>query len=344
MTLVVDTFKTLLPAKLKTSPNGWTSFNAPCCSNRGHRADTRKRGGIRFDNNGIIYNCFNCRFTAHWEPGSQFTNKLKTLAKYFNAPDETINKLVLESLKTSSSTLQHVEQPTEFVFPKKSLPPDSDTLLNWVNKIDTLTPDLQLKFTNIIGYLMDRGFSDPISANFYWSTNSTYVNRVIVPYTWNNVIVGNTARLVTPGKLKYLNDQPENYLFNVDAQHADQKYVLVTEGPFDALSVGGVAILKNNVSVNQAQILNNLHSEIIIIPDQDSAGLEVFDQAIQHNWSVATPNWEDDIKDPADAVNRYGKLFVVVDAILSAQKGAIKISLAKKQLEQKLKRLEKNNL
>jgi aspartate aminotransferase-like enzyme len=52
------------------------------------------------------------------------------------------------------------------------------------------------------------------------------------------------------------------------------------------------------------------------------------------------PNWDNDVKDVADAVKRYGKLFVIVDAIKTAQRGAIKINMAKKQQEQKLSRLE----
>jgi len=55
---------------------------------------------------------------------------------------------------------------------------------------------------------------------------------------------------------------------------------------------------------------------------------------------VAFPNWEDDVKDCADAVQRYGKLFVVVDAIKTAQHGEIKLTMARKQLEAKLKRIE----
>jgi hypothetical protein len=57
---------------------------------------------------------------------------------------------------------------------------------------------------------------------------------------------------------------------------------------------------------------------------------------------VAFPNWEDYFKDCADAVQRYGKLFVIIDAIKTAQKGAIKINMARKYLESKLKRLEAN--
>jgi len=52
------------------------------------------------------------------------------------------------------------------------------------------------------------------------------------------------------------------------------------------------------------------------------------------------PNWDPDVKDTADAVHRYGRLFVIVDAIKTAQQGQIKINMAKKQQEHKLERLE----
>jgi len=55
---------------------------------------------------------------------------------------------------------------------------------------------------------------------------------------------------------------------------------------------------------------------------------------------VAMPNWDSDVKDVADAVQRYGRLFVIVDAIKTAQQGQIKINMAKKQQEHKLERLE----
>ena len=52
------------------------------------------------------------------------------------------------------------------------------------------------------------------------------------------------------------------------------------------------------------------------------------------------PNWDPEVKDVADAVQRYGQLFVIVDAIKTAQRGQIKIKMAKQQQELKLQRLE----
>ena len=81
-------------------------------------------------------------------------------------------------------------------------------------------------------------------------------------------------------------------------------------------------------------------AEVIVIPDQDSAGLTLFDRAAELGWSVAMPNWDSDVKDVEDAVNKYGRLFVIVDAIKTAQQGQIKINMSKKQQEHKIERLE----
>ena len=41
MSIVSDTLALYLPGKRKTTPSGWTSFNAPCCQHNGNTADTR---------------------------------------------------------------------------------------------------------------------------------------------------------------------------------------------------------------------------------------------------------------------------------------------------------------
>ena len=95
-------------------------------------------------------------------------------------------------------------------------------------------------------------------------------------------------------------------------------------------------MLTNEIAQQQAHIINQLGKEVIVIPDQDKAGLMLIKQAIDYDWAVAFPNWEDDVKDVADAVLKYGKLFVIVDAIKTAQRGEIKISVARNNLETRL--------
>jgi len=337
MTLVVDKFRTLLPPRAKSSPSGWTSFNAPCCQHRGHSPDTRKRAGIRFDGNGVIYNCFNCKFTTGWQPGSTIGEKMKTLCRWLGSSEDTIKELVFEAMKTEGDDYRPEHQEIKLEFTDKELPEGAMPLLEWVNS--QYWKDISLEVELVIAYVVSRGY-DPFDGNFYWSPASGYESRVIIPFRWEGRIVGNTARKVTAGKPKYLSDQHPHFVFNFDQQKENQKYIFVCEGPFDALAVSGVALLTNEIAEQQSKIINSLGAEVIVIPDQDRAGLVLFDRAAELGWAVAMPNWESDVKDTADAVLRYGRLFVIVDAIKTAQQGQIKINMAKKQQEHKLQRLE----
>ena len=337
MTLVVDKFRTLLPPRAKSSPSGWTSFNAPCCQHRGHSPDTRKRAGIRFDGNGVVYNCFNCKFTTGWQPGSSIGEKMKTLCRWLGASEDTIKELVFEALKTEGDEYQPSAPQTQLTFEDKPLPEGAMPLLEWVNS--EYWKDISLEVEPVISYIVSRGY-DPFNGNFYWSPAAGFESRVIIPFTWGGRVVGNTARKVTNGKPKYLSDQHPHFVFNFDRQSDKQRYIFVCEGPFDALAIDGVALLTNEIAEQQSRIINSLGAEVIVIPDQDRAGLTLFDRAAELNWAVAMPNWDSDVKDVADAVLRYGKLFVIVDAIKTAQLGQIKINMAKKQQEHKLEILE----
>jgi hypothetical protein len=332
MTSVVDLFQKNLPPRAKKTPSGWTSFNAPCCHHRGEKHDTRQRGGVKY-NEGFVYNCFNCGYTASWKPGRPISKKLKDLMAWLGAPDDDIRKMIFEAMKTEASDTQTVTQVPQLRFSEKPLPEGALPLVEWLDA--TITSDEEQQLIKVVEYVVDRGF-DPVDGNFYWSPVPGFSDRVIIPFKYEGLVVGSTARKVTAGKPKYVSDQHPFFVFNVDAQDPLSKYVFVCEGPFDALSVGGVALLTNEISQQQAHIINQLGKEVIVIPDQDSAGLMLIKQAIDYDWAVAFPNWDKDVKDCADAVQQYGKLFVIVDAIKTAQRGEIKISVARNNLETRL--------
>lgn len=334
MTMVVDKFRTLIPSRSKSSPSGWTSFNAPCCLHRGHSKDTRKRGGIRFDGNGIIYNCFNCKFSTGWQPGSPFGEKMKSLSRWLGANDTDIKQMVFEALKTEAEDYVEQEYQPKIEFEDKPMPEHSMSLMEWSGIIEgEIEEQIGQQFIEVLRYLISRGYDNPFEHDFYWSPAPGYIDRIIVPFRWQGRIVGNTARKITDGKPKYLSDQHPHFVFNVDKQSSSQKYVLVCEGPFDALSINGVALLTNDIADQQARIINNLGAEVIVIPDRDMAGINLIKKAIHYNWAVSFPNWDENVKDVADAVKKYGKLFTIVDCIETAVKGEIKITMAMKNLE-----------
>lgn len=336
MTLVLDKLRTLLPPRAKQSPSGWTSFNAPCCHNRGHKPDKRKRAGVRFDT-GFVYNCFNCKFSTSWQPGRPISEKLKSLCRWLGADESDIKDLVFEALKTESPEYTPRESQNNVRFDDKKLPEGALPIAEWLDV--ELDLNLETALAYVVEYVVNRGFN-PTKDDFYWSPMDGLENRVILPFRYQGRIVGYTARKVTPGKPKYLSDQHPHFVFNVDTQPEEQKYVFVCEGPFDALSIGGVALLTNGIAEQQARVINGLGKEVIVIPDQDLAGLQLIDRAVEYGWSVAFPNWDDDVKDVNDAVDKYGKLFVLVDAIKTSINNPIKIEVAKRNLKQKLESQE----
>ena len=339
MALVIDKFRSLLP-KLKNSPSGWMSFNAPCCHHRGHRTDTRKRAGVML-NESIVYNCFNCKFSTGWKPGSTLSPKFKTLCQWLGASDDIIKELTFEALKTEGEDYipaVYVEKKIEFE--EKKLPDGAMPIKDWIDSgyLEEVADDIG----PVIDYVADRGY-DPLSEDFYWTPAPGYDNRVILPFFYDGKIVGSTARKINKGRPKYLSDQHPFFVYNTDSQKEEHRYVFVVEGPFDALSIGGVALLTNEVSEQQARIINSMGKEVIVIPDQDIAGMILVEQAVKLGWKVAFPTWDKEIKDCAEAVLKYGKLFVMVDAIQTATDNAAKIEIEKRKLLNVFKDMEMSN-
>lgn len=335
MTLVLDKFRSILP-RTKTSPSGWISFNAPCCHHRGHSRDTRKRAGVMFSE-GVVYNCFNCKYTASWQPGRTLTEKFKNLCRWLGASDDQIKEMVFEALKTESLDYEPEHFVEKVKFTEKELPEGAMSINDWVNS--AYLPDISADIGPVIDYVYSRGF-DALSKNFFWSPAPGYIDRVLLPYYYEGKIVGNTARKITNGKPKYLSDQHPFFVYNIDAQDPLSKYVFVVEGQFDALAVDGVGLLTNEIAQQQAHIINQLGKEVIVIPDQDKAGLMLIKQAIDYDWAVAFPTWDADVKDVADAVQRYGKLFVIVDAIKTATTNPAKIEIEKRKMLNRIVLLE----
>ena len=127
----------------------------------------------------------------------------------------------------------------------------------------------------------------------------------------------------------------------MDRQNPGAKFVIVSEGPFDAMAIDGVAVLSNECSEVQADIIDSLGREVIVVPDFDIkqvkgrtvwAGAKLIEQAIEYGWSVSFPLWSETIKDVSDAVRAYGKLFTLKAVIEGRQSSRLKIELLRKKL------------
>lgn len=336
---IQQTVLQLLPARRKTGQNGWISFNAPCCTHNGETADTRGRGGIKTNAGQISYHCFNCQYKASFIPGRHLSFKFRKLLAWLGADDLTIRRLVIEAVRlkelVAPEELAQVPEE-EIVYEARTLPEGSVSLDEWTTFLamqgdDYLVPD---RVVRAVHYISHRQI-DIKKYKFFLTDNEAYNlhKRIIIPYYYKNQVVGYTARTWEPDvKPKYWSSHPADFVFNLDRQQTDWRFVIVCEGPFDAMSIDGVALNGSEVSDSQLDQIDRLQREIIVVPDTDRAGRKLVDRAIEAGWTVSFPVWQETCKDINDAVVKYGKLFVLKSILAAKETTRLKIELKKKKL------------
>jgi hypothetical protein len=313
----------IIPGKKKNTQSGWTSFNAICCGFKGHKPDQRMRGGIKFDGENWAYACFNCGFKTGFTLGKSIAPNTRKLLQYCGIEDSQITKWSLESLqhKDLLDYIRVKKQKSRIKFQDHILPEGELIDIN-NSKHNTFTE-----------YLLNRGIN-PNSYPFLITPHEKgrNGNRIIIPYTYKNKIVGHTSRFLDNRIPKYINEQQPGYVFNIDSQKPDWQVCIVTEGIFDALSIDGVAVMHNDINNDQATLLGSLNKPIILVPDRDNTGLALCDKALELGYRVSLPNWDAGVKDVNDAVVKYGKLPTLMSILQAATSSKIKIELQRKKI------------
>ncbi len=334
--IVLDFIRQHMPVGWKHTPSGWISGNCPMCSQRGHNADKRGRGGMMFQDDAFTYNCFNCGFKTGWSEGGRIGGKLTSLLKTFGVDEADIQRVNLELLREEDSkdiSKQFIKQEqtkkTQIDWQPMELPPNSYRIGEYpLDKLDKKQLD---KLALACTYIMKRGLD--FHEHWYWSPFMHFANRVVLPFYYKGVIVGYTARWVgddRPDAMpKYFNQMPKNFVFNLDHQHKHDT-IIITEGQLDAIQVGGVALAGNTPNNIQCSIIEDLDKNLVLLPDFDKAGMDTVNTAIRRGWAVSFPPWEDDIKDASDAVEHYGRLFTVKSILDSVETNATKIKILAK--------------
>tara|TARA_B100000073_G_scaffold333349_1_gene324742 strand:+ start:1764 stop:2732 length:969 start_codon:yes stop_codon:yes gene_type:complete len=319
---VSDILTLYLPAKRKTTPSGWTSFNAPCCVHNNENADTRGRGGVIYEGDLVSYHCFNCGFKASWQPGRNLSYKFKKLLEWLNVSDADITKLALDVMRENEGVevqKHQVELPT---FGTVHLPEDSVRIADIEN--------FDKHSMAVLEYMATRNlnFDD---TDYYWSSQLGYRERLIIPFKYEGRIVGYTARTVGENKPKYLTDSQPGFVYGLDDQGPNKAFTLLCEGPLDAIHIEGCALTGSDIGDAQALLLNRLGKDVYVIPDRDKAGSKLVEQAIDRGWGVSLPDWDDDLKDIGECVARHGRLYTLYKIVASAETSPLKIRLKAKK-------------
>lgn len=313
-----------LQRKTKRTTVGWITTNAVCCHHRGHRADTRMRGGLIHSPDKLSYKCFNCQFKCGFSVGKLFSSNLKLFLSWIGMDEQEIKKLSFQAMQLRDTTLLITKQEyKELQFKEYSLPNDAIRI----------NPD-DSKHDEFINFLAKRGFLYN-DYPFYVTPNQEgrEKNRIIIPYYYNNKLVGYTSRFCDNRKPKYISEQQSGYVFNLDAQDPSWQICIVVEGQFDALAIGGCAIMSNQISEKQSWLLSKLERKIIYVPDRDIAGMEGIEKALSYGYSISIPPyWDSSVKDVNDAVSKYGKFPTLLSIIQHATTSAAKIKIYKDKI------------
>jgi hypothetical protein len=320
-----------LPAKRKQSPGGWLSFDAVCCQHNGDTRDQRSRGGIKATDQGWSYHCFNCGYTASFIMGRTLGYKASRLLSWLGVPERDIEFANLESLRHRS--IYGIVEDRQRVA----------NILQGIafEEIDDFPPFSELitpEFPKYWDYCRERHVPEDFPMMTAIKNDGVHWTRpfVLVPFTWENKIVGWTTRFLDNKQPKFINRTQPGYVFGTDLQHPSWQHVLVMEGIFDALSIGGLAVMHNDINDAQARLIRSLGREITVVPDQDKAGVELIERAMELGWAVSIPAWED-CKDVNDAVKKYGRLGTLLTIMQARETSRIKIELRKKALVKRLR-------
>lgn len=302
----------------------WNQHNCPACVTRGQsRPDTKGRGNHMFRNDGsVVYNCFNCHLKTVWTPGRYVSKDMESLLRSYGASDkEMISIKLIAKEMVESGDYEVQDTAASKLYQKivqRELPSDAKPFLDWVN-----SPNIPPEFLKVVNAVNDR---NPylLDLNLYWSPSKEFYmfQRFIIPYYMNGQIIGYTARHIDKdSEYRYRNQVSTSIFYNFDLLNDDRmQTILVAEGPIDAALMGGISANNYFLSTSQIELLKKAQERgkmIVIVPDRDKDGLVTIEQAIEHGFSVALPDFGAvrdgegirHIKDFDEACAKYGRLF-----------------------------------
>lgn len=324
--------------QLSPSPNGFLKRNCMMCESRGQTADKRRRFGIIFYDDSVSVNCFNCAFKASWKAGHDLTMPFKDFLRHIGFTDEYIKKVSFDIFRNRSTMTVADKIDTRHLTVSKwahvGLPDTFMSIKDWAEAGCT-----DEDFIDVCQYAVDRRLVNFESLLWSPEKNKGLSKRLIIPFTYKERIVGYTARYYKDkcpqGIPKYLNYMPSSFLYNFDRQmDYKRKHVILCEGVLDAYQMDGTSPL-GSINTDQADMIDSLKKEIIVVPDRDKSGIGLYDMAIARGWSVSFPTWEQGIKDPAKAAEKYGAILTLQNILENVKSDPVYLKVKRKLMYDK---------
>ncbi len=331
-----------LPGRVTKSNTGYLNIDCPMCISRGESRDTKQRCGI-IQGDGIGVSCFNCGFATRYKQGEYLSVKMRDFLIALGVDSWEVSQMVLRAAQlariVSDSGVEVVQRDYSFTprFSPIELPEDSYPIREW-RSFGADDPD----FNEVAAYADSRG--EYVANSMLWSPAPRWRRRMIIPFRFRGEVVGLTGRSIDPEtdeNPRYLNDQvPADFLYNGELLNGARDYVIMPEGVLDAHVIEGISPLGARMSPRQLSWIKESGKKIIVVPDPDGRGGKLIDVAVENDWAVAFPKltragnnwWEQDCKDCAEAVKRYGRLYTLRSIFETATTNKTEIAVRRKWL------------
>jgi hypothetical protein len=321
MDTIEDIVRTHVPLVHSVSSKGWHSVFCEVCGD-GSRAKG-PRGGWLFQDDMCFYNCFNCGVEANFDPNREHPNSkyMYEVFTSFGVPYKEVQELLVKNLKgdkrqviqKKAIRLPNIEQPDFFV-----------TMTNF--------PEDNPFFIEAKNFLWDNYKMRPDDYPFMLSSGKTSSKdpddiyhckhlrtRIIIPAYQGDRLIYWQGRLFYGSGKKYLNASVEDssavihcleHLYDGDPDRP----LYITEGFFDSWHLNGLAVLGNTMKDAKIQIISRSRKPKVVVPDYNSDGMHLANQAIELGWGISLPEIFP-CRDICNAINHFGKLYVLKSVV-----------------------------
>lgn len=252
--------------------NGGVDFTCRCPYCGDSKKDLKKRRfHLKYKNeNSIYFNCFNCNISGTFIDLYCFIKNINKQEAYKQLRNNNLENLKIKFKKSESIIkLKNIENNLE----------DFKYILNDCLSLDDKPNGfIQTKLYNILKEFYDKRHIDK-SFKLYISYDGEWKNRIIIPVFDENRMIYFQGRAISDNTLpKYKNPQSEksSIIFNKNLFDKD-KYIIISEGIIDAMSVGSQGTVCFGASIQESFIksLEELTDEgIIIALDNDKTGIK----------------------------------------------------------------------
>lgn len=274
---------------MTTEATGFHAVFCPVCNK-----SNKRTGGFKFEEDGIIYNCFrgSCDSSCVFKLGEPVSRKFKDLMTL-------IGVTIPVSLRMAKSRIQRQleEELDEDLYKKHEF-----------KKIPNLTESmkvLQDDETPLGAWWRDYFERRSLSCSGIKTIHSgQYKDCVQIPFYFDGNLIG--MHILTKKGVYISINGGNEHLFYTPSGRLSNDLVIVVEGTLDARSLPYcVGVLGNKIKPEQAWFLKGRN--VIMLPDR-SGGCKFSEQFHHYGWGLCIPPWKE--KDLNSALIKYGALSV----------------------------------